>query len=92
VYRWELTPHERRALLSLMADYICRPDATQVSIDAESGEEIEYGLLLDQLMMLDPLETEPEEAALIEAYRELPPATRSSLIGLLRAMAARLGR
>ena len=62
-YRWDLTPHERMALASVLTDYIGRPDATEVSIDAATGAEIEIGSLLGKLLQLDPTIVEEDDEA-----------------------------
>ena len=49
-YRLDLTPHERAALLTVVSDYMTKPDAVEVSIDAASGGEIEIGTLLKRLL------------------------------------------
>lgn len=53
-YRWDLTPHEREALLTVLGDYIVKPDAVEVSIDAATGAEIVISALLGKLLQLDP--------------------------------------
>jgi len=58
VYRWDLTPHERAALMTVVSGYIRSPDAAEVSIDAATGHEIEIGSLLTRLMDLQPLRAE----------------------------------
>ena len=53
-YRWDLTPHERAALMTVISDYILTAEALEVSVDAASGEEIEIGSLLKRVIDLDP--------------------------------------
>lgn len=56
VYRLDLTPHQRAALLTVLTDYIAQPDSVEVSIDAATGNEIDIGHLL-ALVMDAPLVT-----------------------------------
>jgi hypothetical protein len=53
-YRWDLTPHERAALLTVLSDYIGRPDAIEVSVDAATGGEIAVSDLLAVLLQIEP--------------------------------------
>ena len=57
-YRWDLTPHQRAALLHVLSEYLMRADATEVSIDAATGAEIPLGDLLKQLIDLEPTTAE----------------------------------
>jgi len=53
-YRWDLTPHERAALLTVLSDYIGRADAIEVSVDAATGGEIAVSDLLAVLLQIEP--------------------------------------
>ena len=58
VVRLELTPHERSALLTVISDYITKPDAIEVSIDAATGAELEVATLLQRVLDAPIIEVE----------------------------------
>ena len=53
-YILALTPHQRAALLTVLGEHVARPDSTEVSIDAATGEEIPISDLLALVLNVEP--------------------------------------